>query len=392
MTDRVYLDHAATTPLDPAVLEAMRPALLDSWGNASSLHREGGAARDLLESSRERVAAALGVEADELLFTSGGTESDNLALFGVARAARDARGASRLLVSAIEHHAVLHPAEELAREGFTLELLPVGPDGRVAPELTALDDVALVSVMAANNEVGSVQPIAALGAACQAAGVPLHTDAVQWIGRVLDETGQPARLGDLPIALASLSGHKLYGPKGVGALVVRRGVKLRPLLFGGSHEGERRPGTENVAGAVGLAEALERVMAEAAREVPRQAALRDRLREGVAARIPEVVFNTPAEGPRLPHILNVSFRHVEGEALLLALNARGVAVATGSACTSESLEPSHVLQALGRPVELAQGSLRFSLGRATTEADIERTLDALEQVVGGLRALSPLYG
>jgi len=383
--ERIYLDHAATTPLDPAVFDAMRPYLEQSCGNASSLHREGTAARDGVEDAREEIAALLGARPEEIHFTSGGTESNNAAIFGVAWARAD--HGKQLITSQIEHHAVLHPCEELARQGWTLEILPVTAEGRVREEdlrdrLT--DTTALVSIMLANNEVGTIQDIAALGALAHDRGATMHCDAVQAVGRL------PLELSSLPVDLLSISAHKLHGPQGVGALFVREGTPLRPLAWGGSHEFGRRAGTENVAGIVGLRHALRLCIERREADACRLAALRDRLRDGIRARIPEVHFNSPETGV-LPHLLNVSFEHVEGEAILLTLNIHGVATATGSACTSESLAPSHVLRAMGVPDERAQCSIRFSLGRDNTEQEIDRTLEALVVTVDRLRQLSPLY-
>ena len=366
----------------------MLPYLSSTPGNASSLHAEGRRARDGVEDARDLVARLVGARSDECVFTGGGTEADNLAVIGIATA-RAARADRRVVVSAIEHHAVLHAADELSSlHHFQVDSL--GVDGACRVSVAGLEErleerPALVCVMAANNETGALQPIAELGAACERRGVPLFTDAVQWIGH------EPFDFGALPVAAATLSAHKLHGPQGVGALLIRRGTPLFPRQWGGRQERARRAGTENVAGIVGMARALELALSRRVVEHARLSALTGALRAGIERRIADCVINTPRERA-LAHILNVSFKGVEGEAVLLALNARGIACATGSACTSEALEPSHVLRAMGVPDEVAQGSLRFSLGRGTTATDIDRALDALVQTVSSLRQLSPLYG
>ncbi len=383
---RVYLDHAATTPLHPAVVEAMLPYFRERFGNASSVHAWGREAREAVEAAREQVARLIGAQPDEITFTSGATESDNLAILGVAREQREARGRDHVITSAIEHHAVLHACEALQHDGFEVTVLPVDQYGLVDP-----DDVrraitprtALVTIMYANNEVGTIEPVAEIGQLCRTAGVLFHTDAVQAAGHI------PCRVDELHCDLLSLTAHKMYGPKGTGALYVRRGVQLRPLQYGGGHEFGRRPGTENVAGIVGLGKAAELAAQEMAAEAERQRALRDRFIAQVFERIADVRLNGhPVQ--RLPNNINLSFAGVEGESMLLNLDLAGIACSTGSACSSGTTEPSHVLQALGVPYEVIRGSLRFTLGRDTTADELDYTLETLVEVVERLRALSPL--
>jgi cysteine desulfurase len=383
---RVYLDHAATTPLHPAVVEAMLPYLRERFGNASSVHAWGREAREAVEAAREQVARLIGAQPDEITFTSGATESDNLAILGVAREQREARGRDHVITSAIEHHAVLHACEALQHEGFTVTVLSVDHYGLVDPDdlrRAITPRTALVTIMYANNEVGTIEPVTEIGRLCREAGVLFHTDAVQAAGHI------PCRVDQLYCDLLSLTAHKMYGPKGTGALYVRRGVRLRPLQYGGGHEFGRRPGTENVAGIVGLGKAAELAAAEMAAEAERQRALRDRFIAQVFEQISDVRLNGhPVK--RLPNNINLSFAGVEGESLLLNLDLAGIACSTGSACSSGTTEPSHVLQALGVPYEVIRGSLRFTLGRDTTADDLDYTLETLVEVVGRLRALSPL--
>ena len=385
----VYLDHAAATPLDPAVLEAMMPFLTEHFGNASSVHARGRKARFAVEESRERVAAHLGAEPSEIIFTSGGTEADNLALGGVLRGAHGGRRRG-LVTSAAEHEAVLRPAEALAESGFPVAVLTPQAHGAVTPEQVAeaiTDETGLVSLMHANNEVGTLTDVRAIAGVCRARGVPFHTDAVQTAGLFdLD-------VSDLGVDLLSLSGHKVYGPKGVGALYVRGGIDLAPAVLGGSQERRRRGGTENVAAIVGLAEALDRAMADADEHLGHLKRLRDRLAEGLEAVIGGAfVMNTPlADGAAAPHIVNIAFppdedgRPLDGEMLLLNLDLEGVHASAGSACTSGALTPSHVLLALGHDRPTASAALRFSLGKSTTEADIDYALEKLSVVIGRMR-------
>jgi cysteine desulfurase len=372
----VYLDHAATTPLHPRVLEAMLPFLTRDFGNPSSLHAIGRRARFAVEESRERVAACIGAEASEIVFTSGGTEANNLAIQGILRTRR-----GRLVTSCAEHEAVLRPAERLQAEGRDVTLLTPSAFGAVTPEQVDEEiagEVALVSLMHANNEVGTLSSIREVASLCRRRGVLLHCDAVQTAGLLrLD-------VRELGPDLLTLSAHKMYGPKGVGALYVRGGVELPGMTIGGSQERGRRGGTENVAAIVGMAEALEKAVSEADEHVARLSALRDRLagrlREELGHRI---VFNTPiGSAPVAPHIVNVAFPprdgvRVDGEMLLLGLDLEGVCVSAGSACTSGALEPSHVLLALGRDRPTASAALRFSLGADNTEEDVDYAVERL---------------
>jgi cysteine desulfurase len=388
MADRyIYLDHAATTPVDERVVAAMLPYLTEKFGNPSSIHRAGREALDALDDARERVAAVLGAARKEIVFTGGGSEADNLAIKGVALAQRAAGKGAHIITSAIEHHAVLHAVEYLQGFGFEVTVLPVDGDGLVRPDdlrAAIRPDTVLVSIMYANNEIGTIQPMAELGAICRERGVPFHTDAVQAAGSL------PLDVRALNVDLLSLAAHKIYGPKGVGALYVRHGTPLLPQVSGGGQERRRRAGTENVAGIVGFATALR--LAEEEREgyAAHCAALRDKLVVGLLERIPLASLNGhPTQ--RLPNNANLAFEHVEGESVLLLLDQAGIAASSGSACTSGSLEASHVLVALGLPYERAIGSVRFSLGRATTADDIDYLLDTLPPLIERLRAVSPAY-
>jgi cysteine desulfurase len=381
MNRRVYLDHNATTPVHPGVLRAMLPYLRDRFGNASSIHAFGREAREGMDAARESIAGFLGVTADEIVFTSGGTESDNLAIKGVAGARR--RG--HLITTRVEHPAVLRTCQTLEGEGFAVTYLPVDGTGMVDPgdvKRSLRPDTVLVSVMHANSEVGTIQPVAAIGRIAREHGVPFHVDAVQTFGKV------PLDLDDSHIDLLSFSGHKIYGPKGIGGLYVRKGSRLVAIQHGGEHERRRRAGTENVAGVVGLGRAVEIRAREMAEEARRLSALRDRLWEGIRARVPEVRLNGhPVE--RLPGTCNVCFRHVESESIVLGLDLRGVAVSAGSACSSGNVEPSYVLVAMGVPLDWAMGAVRCSLGRSTTAEDIDYVIDAADPLVAKLRSLVP---
>jgi len=382
--DAIYLDYAATTPLDPRVLEAMMPYLTEKLGNPNSIHAFGREARKAVDEARETISALLNCRPSEVVFTSGGTESDNLALRGVASAYR--QKGNRIVTTAIEHHAVLHTCRALQDEGFEVTYLPVDEHGLVSPEQVAeavTDRTILVSIMHANNEIGTIEPLADIVRAVKEKrpDVLVHTDAVQTVGHI------PVDVEALGVDLLSFAAHKFYGPKGVGGLFVRRGVKLVPQLTGGGQERNRRSGTENVAGIVGMAKALEIAVAEMPTEIPRLQALRDELIEGVLSQIPDSRLNGhPTQ--RLPHNANFSFLGVEGEALLLQLDLHGIAASSGSACTSGSLEPSHVLLALGLSHEWALGSLRLTLGRFTTRQHIECVLMVLPPIVEKLRALT----
>jgi cysteine desulfurase len=383
MPQTIYLDHAATTPVAPEVLTAMLPYYTEMWGNPSSIHRAGRQAADGMDEARAQVAGLLNALPKEIVFTSGGTEADNLAIFGTAMTKADA--GRHIITSAIEHHAVSHACEALRRRGWEITTLPVNGAGLVDPDdvrAAIRPDTVLVTIMHANNEVGVIQPIADIGAICREAGVWFHTDAVQTVGHI------PTPVNELNVDMLSLSGHKLYGPKGVGALYVRRGVRLVPQIYGGGHERNLRSGTENVPGIVGLGAAAVLAQQEMVSEATRQAALRDKLLDGLVERIPDL-FVTGHRTQRLPNNASIITKYIEGEAQLLRLDAVGIAASSGSACTSGSLDPSHVLLAMGIPVEFAHGSLRFTLGRGTTEAEIDYVLEQLPPIVEGLRAMSP---
>lgn len=381
---RVYLDHAATTPLDPRVLEAMMPYLTEHFGNASSVHGLGRRARFAVEECRERIAARLGAEPGEIVFTSGGTEADNMAIKGVLAGNR--RG---LVTSGAEHEAVLRPAESLAREERCVRILDPAPHGAVTVEqvvAAVTDETGLVSLMHANNEVGTLSPVEEVAAHCRARGVPVHTDAVQTAGML------PLDVDTLGVDLLSLSGHKMYGPKGIGALYVRGGTELAALVEGGAQERRRRGGTENVAAVVGLARAFDL----AVEEMDARAAHARNLRDGLYRRLVEVfgdalVVNTPlGREAVVPHVLNVAFppvdgRPVDGEMLLLNLDLEGVLVSSGSACTSGAVEPSHVLRVMGLDRATAAAAVRFSFGKDNTDDDVEHAAAALERVVRRMR-------
>ncbi len=383
--ERIYLDNAATTCVRPEVRDAMDRALRAGPYNPSSLHAEGRAARALIDEARERVASVLGASRKEILFTSGGTEADNLAIFGVARALRATTGRRHVLSSVIEHHAVLHAIDALREQSFDVTLLGVDERGTVAPAAFAdglRDDTLLASIMYANNEIGTIQPIAELAGSARARGVVFHTDAVQapsWLSMNVAELG---------VDLLSLSAHKFGGPKGIGALYVRNGLAIAPILHGGGQEFGRRSGTENVAGIVGLARALELAADERDGVARHAAALRDRLEQRLQASIGGVRVNG-AGAPRLPNISNLSFAGVGSDALLMRLDLGGLAVSAGSACTSGVLEPSHVLAALGLEVQWQTGALRFSLGPTTARGEIERVIALVPKVVEELRVKSP---
>jgi len=380
---RVYLDHNATTPLDPEVLAAMTPLLTEGFGNPSSLHVWGREARQALERARATIARALGTaDKDSIVFTSGGTEADNLALMGVA-ADQENRG-RHVILSSVEHHAVLNTAAHLSRQGFEVTRLCVDSQGLLDPDdlrRAIRPDTILVSLMHGNNETGVLFPIATVGRICRERGVTFHTDAVQSFGKL------PLDVETLCVDLLSLSGHKIHGPKGIGALFIRRGTRMQPLLHGGAQERSRRAGTENVAAAVGLARATELSLQDQEREARRVADLRDRLERGVMAALPDVRRNGhPTE--RLPHTTNLAVAGVEAESLILALDLAGIGVSSGAACSSGSLEPSHVLAAMGLPRERVLSSVRFSLGRTTTREEIERVLEVLPPIVKRMRRVN----
>ena len=382
---RIYLDHNATTPVHPLVAERMMAVLRDEFGNPSSIHHFGQRAKAVLDEARSEVAGLLGCDPTDLVFTGGGTESDNLAIRGAAEAAA-ATGRRHLVASAIEHEAVLTTLKALAKRGWRVTLLKVDRSGVVNPDalLAALsDDTALVSIMHANNEVGTLQPVTELAALAHARGALFHTDAVQTVGKV------PVNVATLGADLLSLSAHKFNGPKGVGALWVKRGVRLVPFVTGGRQERSRRAGTENVIGIAGLGKASALAQETLAADGVRVAALRDRLEEGILRLVPGTMLNG-AETVRVPNTTNISFERVEAESLLIGLDLEGVAVSTGSACSSGTLEPSHVLRAMGFSAHRTQNSIRFSLGNSNTDADIDRVLDVLPGIVERLRGLTRL--
>jgi len=378
----IYLDNAATTPLDPGVRAEMEVYFGEVFGNPNSIHAAGRQAREAVENARETVAACLGASPNEIIFTGGGSESNNLAIRGVA-SARRSRG-RRIVVSAIEHPSVLETCHALEREGFELTIIPVDPTGLVDPAAVAdaiESDTILVTVMHANNEVGTVESIAVIGDICRERNVYFHSDAVQTTGKL------PIDVDALGVDLHSLSGHKIYGPKGVGALYIRSGTRLHAQITGGGQEKNRRSGTENVAGIVGLAAALKRSVDRLGSEAAAETALRDRLLTEIPERVPDTIV-TGHPTRRLPNHASFCFRGVEGEAVLLALDQIGIAASAGSACSSGSLEPPHALLAMGVPPDYAHGSLRISLGRQNTSADVDAVIESLPPIVAKLRSLA----
>jgi cysteine desulfurase len=381
----IYMDHSATTYVRREVVEAMAPYHTENFGNPSSIYRIARTSRNAVDTARAQVAAALGAEPDEIYFTSGGSESDNWAIKGVAFANRKKGG--HIITTRIEHHAVLHTCEYLEKQGFTVTYLPVDQYGLVDPaglEKAITDQTILISIMYANNEIGTIEPIAELGAIAKKHNIPFHTDAVQAIGNV------PVEVKAQNIDLLSLSAHKFYGPKGVGALYIRKGTKIDNLIHGGGQERRRRAGTENIAGIAGLGKAIALATADIESHNTRIRALRDRLMQGILAKVPHARLNGHPE-KRLPGNINISFEFIEGESILLWLDDEGICASTGSACTSGSLEPSHVLMATGLPVEISHGSLRLTLGDVNTDADVDFVLEVLPKVVSRLREMSPLY-
>ena len=378
------MDNAATTPVSPAVLEKMLPYFSECYGNANSIHSTGLDARKALNAARKKVAAALNCNPEEVYFTSGGTESDNWALKGVAFANR--KKGNHIITSAIEHHAILHTCEWLEKQGFEITYVPVDADGLVNPadvEAAITDKTILISIMAANNEIGTIEPIEEIAKIAHAHHVLFHTDAVQAIGAI------PVDVRAIGCDLLSLSGHKFHGPKGVGALYIKQGTRIDNLIHGGAQERGRRASTENVAGIVGMAEAIELATANIPEKAARISALRDQLIDGLTA-LPYVRLNGHRT-KRLPGNVNVSVRFIEGESLLLRLDLAGVAASSGSACTSGSLDPSHVLLAIGLPHEIAHGSLRLSLSDTTTQEEVDYVLSVLPGIIKYLRDMSPLY-
>ena len=381
---KVYLDNAATTALSPKVLEKMMPYLTDIYGNASSPHSSGQTARIGVEHAREQVARAINADPSEIVFTGCGTESDNTVLFGVAE--RYAKKGDHIITTNVEHHAILHSCAALEKKGIKVTYLPVDKDGLVTPEQVRdaiTDKTILVSVMFANNEVGTIMPIPEIAAVCHEKGVLFHTDAVQAAGHI------PIDVKAMGIDMLSISGHKFHGPKGVGVLYERKGIRLPSYIIGGEQEKGRRAGTENVAGIVGLGEALELAVTNMSETSARMTRMRDRLIDGIEATIPEVKLNGHRT-KRLLNNVNFSIKYIEGESILLMLDMAGIAASSGSACTSGSLDPSHVLLALGLTHEVAHGSVRLTLGDDTTDEDIDYVLETLPKVAHRLRAMSPI--
>ena len=383
IVQRIYLDHNATTPLLPAVIDRMTEELREDFGNPSSVHHFGQRAKAAIDEARTNVANLIGADPSEVLFTSGGTEADNIAIRGAAEAL-EPTGKRHLVASAIEHEAVLNTLKALAKRGWTTTLLAADQAGIVSAAMlreALADDTALVSVMHANNEIGTIQPVAELARAAHARGALFHTDAVQSAGKI------PVNVKTLGVDMLSMSAHKFYGPKGVGALWIRRGLRVLPLLTGGRQERSRRAGTENVAGIVGMGVAARIAADKMDEEGRRLATLRDRLEAGILRAVPGTAINgSPAA--RVPNTTNISFDRVEAESLLIALDLQGIAVSTGSACSSGTLEPSHVLKAMGFSAHRAQNSIRFSLGASNTDAEIDRVITVLPGIVDKLRSLT----
>ena len=382
---QVYLDNSATTPLDEHVFEAMRPYYTEEFGNASSIHSWGQRARSAVEDARAQVAELIGAKTNEVVFTSGGTESNNTALRGVA--SRNRAKGNHIVTTTIEHSAVLRTCEQLEKEGFRLSYVPVDRQGLVGLDRLkeAIEaETILISIMHANNEIGAIEPVDEIASLAKEAGILFHTDAVQAVGKI------PVNVQKLEVDLLSLSAHKLHGPKGVGVLFVKRGTVMDPLMHGGTHERNRRAGTLNVAGIIGLGKACELARAALEDLNSRVCSLRDKLETGILKGVPETAVNGSTTH-RLPHLTNISFRHLEGEALLISLDFQGVAVSTGSACSSGAVEPSHVLTALGIAPKLRDSAIRFSLSRMNSEEDIDYVLQILPQIAERMREVTPLY-
>ncbi len=379
----IYLDNAATTAVRPEVLDAMLPYFSKAYGNPSSIHSIGREAKIAVETARRQVAAAIGAQPQEIYFTAGGSESDNWALRGIA----DVTQGKHIITSAVEHHAILHTCEYLETKGYRITYLPVDEYGRVNPQdvkAAITDDTILITIMTANNEIGTLEPIAEIAAIAKDAGITFHTDAVQAVGAI------PIDVNTLGVDMLSMSAHKFNGPKGIGALYIRKGLRISPLIFGGAQERKMRAGTENLASIVGFGKAIELANAELDAHAEKLSRLRDKLINGVFEAIPDVRLNGhPID--RLPNNFNMCFRFIEGESLLMRLDLAGIEGSSGSACTSGSLDPSHVLLAIGLPHEIAHGSLRLTLGLDTTQDDIDYVLKELPKVVQSLRDMSPLY-
>ena len=381
----IYMDHSATSPVDPEVFEAMKPYFTDSFGNASTLYSLGRDARKAMESAREEVALIIGAETKDIIFTSGGTESDNIAIKGTAYKLKN-KG-NHIITSDIEHPAVDETCKYLEKNGFEVTYLPVYEDGIVKVsdlEAAITDKTILITIMHANNEIGTIQPIKEIGKIAQDKGIYFHTDAVQTVGKI------PVDVKELGVDMLSLSSHKLYGPKGVGALYIKKGVRIEPIMHGGGHERGIRPGTENVAGIVGLGKACSLARENIERDAQKLSNLRDRLIKGVLEQNEDSYLNGHRT-KRLPNNANFRFTGIEGESLFLHLDSKGIASSTGSACSSTKLEPSHVLTAIGLEEVEAHGSLRISLGHENTEEDIDFTISAIKEVVDKLRKMSPLW-
>lgn len=381
----IYMDHSATSPVDPEVFEAMKPYFVDSFGNASTLYSMGRDARKAMESAREKVASLLGAKPEEIIFTSGGTESDNIAIKGTAYRLKN-KG-NHIITSAIEHPAVRETCNYLEKNGFEVTYLPVYEEGIV--KLSDLEDAItdktiLITIMHANNEIGTIQPIAEIGKIAREKGIYFHTDAVQAVGKI------PINVTEMNIDMLSLSAHKLYGPKGIGALYIRKGVRIEPILHGGGHERNLRPGTENVSGIVGLGKACELAEKNMLEDAKYITNLRDKLIDGVLDSVEQSYLNGHRT-KRLPNNVNFRFTGIEGESLVLHLDSKGIAASTGSACSSKKLEPSHVLMAIGLKEVDAHGSLRLTLGKENTEEDVDHAIESIKEVVGTLRKLSPLW-
>lgn len=381
---RIYMDYAATTPMHPDVLEAMRPYFTENFGNPSSIHSFGREARKAVDCARDNIAAFIGARSDEIIFTSGGTESDNFALEGVAYA--NEKKGNHIIASPLEHHAVIHCLNFLKKRGFNITYLPVDSTGLVDPadvKKAITDKTILVSVMHANNEIGTIEPIAEIGAVCREKGVYFHTDAVQTFGHL------PINVKDMNIDLLSASAHKLYGPKGVGLLYIKKGVKIVPYLYGGEQERGLRASTENVPGIVGFSKAVDIAKNEMMDVEGKLLIYREKLSKGILSMIEDTRLNGhPTK--RLANNVNISIEFIEGESMLLRLDLEGIAGSTGSACSSSSLEPSHVLLSIGLPVEVAHSSLRLTLGRWTTEDEVNKVLEILPRIVADLRKMSPM--
>lgn len=385
MATKIYMDNAATTPVREEVLQEILPYFREHYGNASSIYAVAKESKKALEKARTQVAAAIGAKPEEIYFTAGGSESDNMALRGVVNASKKEK--KHIITTKIEHHAILHTAEYLEKKGVEVTYLDVDEFGRVCPadvEKAIRPETVLISVMFANNEIGTIQPIAEIGAIARKHGILFHTDAVQAVGHV------PIDVDKMQIDLLSMSGHKLGAPKGIGAIYIRKGTGISPLIFGGAQEKHLRAGTENIPGIVGLGKAAELAVQEMEETTKKLTALRDKLIQGILEKIPDSRLNGhPTE--RLPGNCNISFAYIEGESMLLLLDALGIAASSGSACTSGSLDPSHVLMAIGLPHEIAHGSLRLTLDRENTEEEVDFVLEKLPAIVQRLRDMSPVY-